>query len=232
MLGALLIGNMYIHGQLDTGNRWMPLETLRLRGERERVITSSCSINRLARLFSSFIIIIFAILIWFSAFLCVTFTPCSLRGTQRKWHSDYWQRNQNSWWIVVYTCFIALGCFTYVRWAFHSELESVLYMIFERTYTCRQNCSGKFEPGFWDHQLLALHLLYEISVYSWSFYTSVSNVLYKRSLPVLYLFGCALHCRPPLLHLSHQALKLPLLVLQGLSNVHQPEDKQISQWVK
>lgn len=40
----------------------------------KKVITSSCSINRLARLFSSFIMIILAILIWFSAFLCVIFT--------------------------------------------------------------------------------------------------------------------------------------------------------------
>lgn len=45
---------------------------------KEKVITSSCSINRLARLLSSFIIIIFAILIWFSAFLCAIFTPWSL----------------------------------------------------------------------------------------------------------------------------------------------------------
>lgn len=51
--------------------------------DRKNVITSSCSINRLARLLSSFIIIIFAILIWFSAFLCAILTSCSLEGQKR-----------------------------------------------------------------------------------------------------------------------------------------------------
>lgn len=54
------------------------------RETREKVITSSCSINRLARLLSSFIIIILAIFIWFSAFLCVIFIPWSLERKANK----------------------------------------------------------------------------------------------------------------------------------------------------
>lgn len=31
--------------------------------------------------------------------------------------------------------------------------------------------------------------------------------------PLLYLFSAVLHCRPLLLHLNHQTLKQPLLIL-------------------
>lgn len=41
--------------------------------------------------------------------------------------------------------------------------------------------------------------------------------------PVFYLFGAVLHSRPPLLHLNHQVLKQPLLVLEGLPRMHHPE---------
>ena len=41
--------------------------------------------------------------------------------------------------------------------------------------------------------------------------------------PVLCLFGAVLHSRPPLLHLDHQVLKQPLLVLEGLPHLHHPE---------
>lgn len=45
--------------------------------------------------------------------------------------------------------------------------------------------------------------------------------------PVFYLFGAVLHCRPPLLHLNHQALKQPLLILEGLPRLHHPEHTRI-----
>lgn len=61
-------------------------QKVRVGMEEEKVITSSCAINRLARLLSSFIIIIFAILIWFSAFLCVIFIP---------WSLDRWKKNED-----------------------------------------------------------------------------------------------------------------------------------------
>ncbi len=67
--------------------RWIRLERHRKteRETRGKVITSSCSINRLARLLSSFIIIILAIFIWFSVFLCVIFIPWSLDKRKEKW---------------------------------------------------------------------------------------------------------------------------------------------------
>lgn len=73
--------------------RWIRLERHRKteRETREKVITSSCSINRLARLLSSFIIIILAIFIWFSAFLCVIFIPWSL-DKQKEKRTGRWLR--------------------------------------------------------------------------------------------------------------------------------------------
>ena len=41
--------------------------------------------------------------------------------------------------------------------------------------------------------------------------------------PALHLFSIVLHRRPPLFHLHHQALKQPLLILQGLLDLHHPE---------
>lgn len=69
-------------------------QKVRVGTEGEKVITSSCSINRLARLLSSFIIIIFAILIWFSAFLCVIFIP---------WSLDKWKENEDVCWLLMKT---------------------------------------------------------------------------------------------------------------------------------
>lgn len=44
--------------------------------------------------------------------------------------------------------------------------------------------------------------------------------------PVLNLLGIVLHRRPPLLHLHHQALKQPLLILQGFPDLRHPEHRR------
>ena len=72
---------------------------------------------------------------------------------------------------------------------------------------------------------LRISLLYFTLLNYWLFEVKVAQtwVCVSVNLPVLYLFGVVLHCGPPLLHLHHQALKQPLLILQGLPDLHHPK---------
>lgn len=53
--------------------------------------------------------------------------------------------------------------------------------------------------------------------------TRCGNECVSLHRPVLYLFRAALHCGSLLFRLNHQALKQPLLVLQGLPDLHHSE---------